>query len=136
MGSSIWGGLVRYSGILPPARHACSARASAHAAGPEAVWQGIGGGDAEGGRGSRRVVIERDLVACCNLKALMTEPAGERRFRLSIRTLMVAVALCALLLALAVWTVRQAEALRQAEARMRLERLVADQQREAAQAAL
>ena len=37
----------------------------------------------------------------------MVEPAGQRRFRLSIRTLMVAVALCALLLALAVWTVRQ-----------------------------
>ena len=39
----------------------------------------------------------------------MVEPAGQRRFRLSIRTLMVAVALCALLLALAVWTVRQVE---------------------------
>ena len=38
----------------------------------------------------------------------MVEPAGQRRFRVSIRTLMVAVALCALLLALAVWTVRLA----------------------------
>ena len=37
----------------------------------------------------------------------MVESTGQRRFRLSIRTLMVAVALCALLLALAVWTVRQ-----------------------------
>ena len=50
----------------------------------------------------------------------MVEPAGQRRFRLSIRTLMIAVALCALLLALAVWTFRQVEA------RVRLERLLAE----------
>src|SRR5438874_1727372 len=72
----------------------------------------------------------------------MAEDAGQRRFRISIRALMVAVALCALLLALAVWTVRQVEM------RVRLERLMADQaraqallardlaQKEAAQAAL
>jgi hypothetical protein len=53
----------------------------------------------------------------------MVEPAGQRRFRLSIRTLMVAVALCALLLALAAWTVRQVEM------RVRLERAMADQAR-------
>ena len=52
----------------------------------------------------------------------MVEPAGQRRFRLSIRTLMVAVALCALLLALAVWNFRQLEALR-------LERMYAEHAR-------
>jgi hypothetical protein len=71
----------------------------------------------------------------------MVEQTGQRRFRLSIRALMIAVASCALLLVPLVWTFRQAEALR-------LERLLADQarnqallardlaQREAAQAAL
>jgi hypothetical protein len=56
----------------------------------------------------------------------MVEPAGQQRFRLSISTLMVAVALCALLLALAVWTVRQVEA------RVRLERMMAEQARDQA----
>jgi len=72
----------------------------------------------------------------------MVEPAGQRRFRFSTRTLMVAVALCALLLAPLVWTFRQFEM------RVGLERLRAEQarnqallardlaQREAAQAAL
>jgi hypothetical protein len=71
----------------------------------------------------------------------MVEPVGQRRFRVSISALMVAVAICALLLVPLVWTFRQAEALR-------LERRLAEQaryqallardlaQREAAQAAL
>ena len=53
----------------------------------------------------------------------MVGSTGQRRFRLSIRTLMIAVALCAVLLALAVWTVRQFEA------RVRLERDLAEQAR-------
>ena len=57
----------------------------------------------------------------------MVESTGQRRFRLSIRTLMIAVALCAVLLALAVWTVRHFEA------RVRLERLLAEQARDQAQ---
>jgi hypothetical protein len=65
----------------------------------------------------------RDLIACCDEEAFMTEPVGQSRFRLSIRTLMLAVAFCALLLALAAWTVRQAEA------RAKLERLMAEQAR-------
>jgi hypothetical protein len=55
--------------------------------------------------------------------SFMVEPAGERRFRLSIRTLMIAVALCALLLALAAWTGRQIEM------RVNMERAMADQAR-------
>ncbi len=47
---------------------------------------------------------------------------GHRRFRLSIRTLMIAVAFCALVLASMVWTLRQNEALR-------LERLHAERAR-------
>ena len=57
----------------------------------------------------------------------MVEPAGQRRFRLSIRTLMVAVALCALLLALAVWTFRQVEALRLERVHAELARALADE---------
>ena len=57
----------------------------------------------------------------------MVEPAGQRRFRVSIRTLMVAVALCALLLALAVWMVRHFEA------QVRRERLLAELARNQAQ---
>jgi len=59
----------------------------------------------------------------------MVEPAGQRRFRVSIRALMVAVALCALLLAPLVWTVRQFEM------QVRLERLMADQARAQAERA-
>jgi hypothetical protein len=59
----------------------------------------------------------------------MVESTGQRRFRLSIRTLMIAVALCAVLLALALLTVRHFEA------RVRLERLLADQARNQAQQA-
>jgi hypothetical protein len=59
----------------------------------------------------------------------MVEPAGQRRFRLSIKTLMVAVALCALLLALTVWTFRHFEA------RVRLYRAMAEQARDQAQRA-
>ena len=72
----------------------------------------------------------------------MAEPVHRRRFRLSIRTLMVAVALCALLLALAAWTVRQAQMRAMMERVMAAEReaqalLARDlAQREAAQAAL
>jgi hypothetical protein len=70
------------------------------------------------------------------------EPAGERRFRLSIRALMVAVALCALLLAIAAWTVRQAQMRAMLERALAAEReaqalLARDlAQREAAQTAL
>src|SRR6516225_6235990 len=39
----------------------------------------------------------------------MVKPASQRRYRVSIRTVMVAVALCALLFGLAAWTVRQAQ---------------------------
>jgi hypothetical protein len=53
----------------------------------------------------------------------MVETTGQRRFRLSIRTLMIAVALCAVLLALATLTVRHFEA------RVRVERLLAEQAR-------
>jgi hypothetical protein len=60
----------------------------------------------------------------------MVETAGQRRFRLSIRTLMIAVALCAVLLALAVWTIRQFEA------RVRLERMLAHQARDQAALAI
>jgi hypothetical protein len=74
-------------------------------------------------------VLDRDLVACCHAEAFMIEPVGQRGFRLSIRTLMVAVALCALLLAFAVWTVRQVEM------RVRLERLMAEQARAQAERA-
>jgi hypothetical protein len=49
----------------------------------------------------------------------MVEPAGQRRFRLSIRTLMIYVALCALLLAPLVFMFRHAEALRLTEAQYR-----------------
>jgi hypothetical protein len=85
---------------------------------------------------------DRDSVTNGDEEAFMVESNGLRRFRVSIRTLMVAVAFCALLLTLAVLTVRQVEA------RVRLERLMADQaraqallardlaQREAAKAAL
>jgi hypothetical protein len=59
----------------------------------------------------------------------MVEPTDQRRFRVSIRTLMIAVAFCAILLALAVWTVRHYEA------RVRLERLLAEQARDQAQRA-
>jgi hypothetical protein len=58
------------------------------------------------------VLIDRDLVAWCDAEAFMVEAAGQRRFRLSIRTLMVAVALFALLLAPLVCTFRQIEAWR------------------------
>ena len=53
----------------------------------------------------------------------MVGSTGQRRFRLSIRTLMIAVALCAVLLALAVLTVRHFEA------RVRMERMLAEQAR-------
>ena len=53
----------------------------------------------------------------------MVEATGQRRFRLSTRMLMIVVALCAVLLALAVWTVRHFEA------QVRLERLLAEQAR-------
>jgi hypothetical protein len=53
----------------------------------------------------------------------MVESTGQRRFRLSIRTLMIAVALCAVLLALAVMTVRHFEA------RVTMERLLAEEAR-------
>ena len=59
----------------------------------------------------------------------MVEAAGQRRFRFSTRTLMVAVALCALLLALAVWTFRQAEALRLARLQAEQARAVAEEAR-------
>jgi len=59
----------------------------------------------------------------------MVESTGQRRFRLSIRTLMIAVALCAVLLTLAVMTVRHFEA------RVRVEKLLADQARNQAQQA-
>jgi type II secretory pathway pseudopilin PulG len=52
----------------------------------------------------------------------MAGSAGQSRFRLSIRTLMVAVALCALLLALAAWTVRQAQMRAMLERAMAAER--------------
>jgi hypothetical protein len=68
-------------------------------------------------------VIDRDFVAWCDAGAFMVESSGQRRFRLSIRTLMIAVALCAVLLALAIWTVRHFEA------RVRVERLLAEQAR-------
>jgi hypothetical protein len=52
---------------------------------------------------------------------LMVERAGQRRFRVSTRTLMVAVALCALLLVPDVWTLRRVEALRNEVARVLVE---------------
>jgi hypothetical protein len=59
----------------------------------------------------------------------MVETTGQRRFRVSIRALMVAVALCALPLTLVVWTVRQVEM------RVRVERLMAEQARAQAERA-
>jgi type II secretory pathway pseudopilin PulG len=58
----------------------------------------------------------------CDAEAFMGESNGQRRFRLSIRTLMIAVALCALLLALAAWTVRQAQMRAMLERAMAAER--------------
>ena len=49
-----WRGLVRHPGVLPPAPLTHPAGISLHSAGPEAVRQGVGGGDAEGGRGLGR----------------------------------------------------------------------------------
>ena len=74
-------------------------------------------------RADAEAVIDGDFVARCDAGAFMVESNGQGRFRLSIRTLMIAVALCAVLLALAVWTVRQVEI------RVRLERLMAEQAR-------
>jgi hypothetical protein len=54
--------------------------------------------------------------------SFIADSTGQRRFRLSIRALMIAVAFCALLLVPLVWTFRQAEALRR-------ERLLAEQAR-------
>jgi hypothetical protein len=59
----------------------------------------------------------------------MVESFGQRRLRLSIRTLMTAVGLCAIVLALAVWTIRRIEA------RVRVERLLAELARDQAQKA-
>jgi hypothetical protein len=56
----------------------------------------------------------------------MVEATGQRRFRLSISALMIAVALCALLFAPLVWMFRRVEALR-------LERLYAEQARAVAE---
>ncbi len=56
----------------------------------------------------------------------MVPATGQRRFRLSIRTLMIAIALSSLLLALGVWKIRQFEA------RVRMERLLAEQARDQA----
>ena len=80
-------------------------------------------------RADAEAVIDGDFVARCDAGAFMVESNGQGRFRLSIRTLMIAVALCAVLLALAVWTVRQVEM------RVRLERLMADQARAQAERA-
>jgi hypothetical protein len=55
---------------------------------------------------------------------------GQRRFRFSIRELMIVVAFCAVVLALVLWTIRQGEA------RLRLERLAADAARLQAEKAL
>ena len=66
----------------------------------------------------------------------MDEPARSRRFRLSIRSMMSAIALCALMLALVAWTVQQQRLAIQAEnrARMMAERAMreADRARQAA----
>jgi hypothetical protein len=62
----------------------------------------------------------RDLVAWCDAEAFMVEAAGQRRFRFSIRTLMFAVALCAVLIAPLVWMFRRVE----------MARLLAEQARE------
>ena len=75
------------------------------------------------------LVIDRDFVTRCDAGASMVETTGQRRFRFSTRTLMVVVALCAVLLALAVWTFRQVEM------RVRLERLMAEQARAQAERA-
>jgi hypothetical protein len=52
----------------------------------------------------------------------MVESNGQRRFRVSIRTLMIAVACCAFLLALAAWSVRQAQMRAMLERAMAAER--------------
>ena len=58
----------------------------------------------------------------------MVERTGHRRFRLSIRALMIAVALCALFLAPAIWIFRELE-LREAMARMAAEHARAQAER-------
>jgi hypothetical protein len=58
-----------------------------------------------------------------NLMTNQAEANGQRRFRISIRGLMIAVALCALLLAPLVWMFRQTEL------RMKMERLAAENAR-------
>jgi hypothetical protein len=62
-------------------------------------------------------------------EAFMVEPTGPRRFRLSIKTLMIAVALCALFLAPLIWMYRQLEL------RVAMERIAADNARAQAERA-
>src|SRR3954453_8619469 len=51
MGSCERRGLVRHPGVLSPTNAPGLAGVSLHAAGPEAVREGVGGGDAQVGRG-------------------------------------------------------------------------------------
>jgi hypothetical protein len=57
----------------------------------------------------------------------MVEATGQRRFRLSIRTLMIAIALCALFLAPLGWMYRQAELQRRMEMLAVMERALAEE---------
>jgi hypothetical protein len=59
--------------------------------------------------------MEPDLVAWRDAETLIVEAASRRRFRLSLRTLMIAVALCALFLAPLGWMYRQVELQRRME---------------------
>jgi hypothetical protein len=86
-------------------------------------------------------LIHPDLVAWRYADTLMVEAAGQRRFRFSIRALMIAIALCALFLAPPIWMYRKVEearlnmAMAEQNARLQAERALYVAQIRSAQAA-